>query len=601
MSASFARIEALESRTLFDATLVRLATNYGNIDLQLTDDVTPITVQNFLNYVNSGRFKNTIFHRNSGAVIQGGGFTSTFDDVATDPPIVNEFQAGVTTNIRGTIGMAKSSDPNSATSQFFINLSDNSSSFDNPLNAGGFTAFGSVTVATLGTVDTIAGLPVSDQFAAPFGELPLVNYSGVGNPKPANLVVVKSAAVLGEFTNTITMGDGGVKVVTFTDADGTFTTVRLRGATGTLVFNGTNVFQSTRNGKAVFTGDGMSIASLNYASTGAAVLNVSAFGGNGSVDLPAVSFTGSTTQILAPRANLTGLLTGDALGNLVLGSINGGSVVSNGAALAMKLRVPGGIADGDVTTPGHILSINTGNWTDSTGSASVLSAASVGSLVVPGTMAADVTLSGTGTVLNLARLGSSTGGTWTLAGNAGRVIANAFTGGFTANTASLIKITSLSNASLSFVKAFDGITPALGKLSAGTISGSSIRSTDHIGVVTAGAVDGSIISAGINFAADSVSVPGDFLAAARITSFKSGTFNNSALIAQHLGQALLGSTSDTAPTRPFFGVAADTILTLKLSAPGGNLFLKSLDDPAVVAGLIAAQNVTLSNLQVRVV
>src|SRR5690242_1650072 len=119
MSVSFASIEALENRTLLSATLVRLATNYGNIDVQLTDDVTPITVQNFLNYVNSGRYKQTIFQRDSGAVIQAGGYTSPkFAAVPADPAIVNEFQPGITTNIRGTIGMAKTSDPNSATSEF---------------------------------------------------------------------------------------------------------------------------------------------------------------------------------------------------------------------------------------------------------------------------------------------------------------------------------------------------------------------------------------------------------------------------------------------------------------------------------------------------
>jgi hypothetical protein len=202
-------------------------------------------------------------------------------------------------------------------------------------------------------------------------------------------------------------------------------------------------------------------------------------------------------------------------------------------------------------------------------------------------------------VLNLSKVGSS-GSTWTLAGNVRNFTAGAFTGGLTANAASLMKVTTLSNATLNFIKPFDGFTPALGKLSAGTIAGSSIRSTDNIGTITAGAVDGSIISAGINFAADAVTVPGDFLAAARIGLFKSGTFNNSALIAQALGATSLGTTNDAAPTRPFFGVAADTILSLKLSAPGGRLFLKALNDPAAVPGLIAAQGVTLSNLQVRV-
>ena len=247
-------IEQLESRTLLSATLVRLETTFGNIDIRLTDDVTPITVTNFLNYVNSGRYNNTFFYRDSGAVIQGGGFTFPgFNRVPQDAAIVNEFQAGVTTNIRGTIGMAKTSDPNSATSDFFINLTDNSSSFDNPLNSGGFTTFGTVSSDTLATVDTIAAVPVSHTFQAPFDEIPLQNYSGSGTPTANNLVFVFRAEVLGHYTNSVSFGDNGVKAVTFTDGDGTLTTLSLKGGLGTVDF-GSEVFETTNKGRATVTG-----------------------------------------------------------------------------------------------------------------------------------------------------------------------------------------------------------------------------------------------------------------------------------------------------------------------------------------------------------
>src|SRR5688572_30054999 len=134
---------------------VRFTTVAGNFDVQLTRQQTPITVNNFLNYVRSGRYNDTVVHRSadlSGGVpfvIQGRGFrwdtsggTPVGVGIQTDPPIQNEFSPARPNN-RGTIAMAKTSDPNSATSQWFINLSDNAF-LNDPANSGGFTTFGSV-------------------------------------------------------------------------------------------------------------------------------------------------------------------------------------------------------------------------------------------------------------------------------------------------------------------------------------------------------------------------------------------------------------------------------------------------------------------------
>lgn len=125
----------------------------------------PVTVNNFLNYVNDGDYINSIIHRSvPGFVIQGGGFT--FKDlmpdlIPTDPPIVNEFNSQ-RSNTRGTIAMAKvGNDPNSATSQWFFNLADNSANLDN--QNGGFTVFGEVlSQGDLAPIDAIASLPVED-------------------------------------------------------------------------------------------------------------------------------------------------------------------------------------------------------------------------------------------------------------------------------------------------------------------------------------------------------------------------------------------------------------------------------------------------------
>lgn len=100
-------------------------TNRGEFVIELYQDKAPKTVENFLKYVNSGFYKDTIFHRVIRRfMIQGGGFTADMIEKQTNPPIINEAANGLANDI-GTIAMARTSDPNSATSQFFINLENN--------------------------------------------------------------------------------------------------------------------------------------------------------------------------------------------------------------------------------------------------------------------------------------------------------------------------------------------------------------------------------------------------------------------------------------------------------------------------------------------
>lgn len=123
---------------------VILNTNKGDITLELDPNKAPITVENFLNYVDDGHYDGTIFHRViSNFMIQGGGFTPEGDQKPTDAPIVLESNNGLVNRI-GTIAMARTNSPNSATSQFFINVSDNDFldySGGNP----GYAVFGKVT------------------------------------------------------------------------------------------------------------------------------------------------------------------------------------------------------------------------------------------------------------------------------------------------------------------------------------------------------------------------------------------------------------------------------------------------------------------------
>ncbi|MEE4245039.1 MAG: peptidylprolyl isomerase [Kangiellaceae bacterium] len=161
------------------ATIVELQTSEGTIQINLFDNATPATVENFLAYVNSGRYDNTIFHRSvSDFIVQGGGFAISDDpdfllaQIDTDPAILNE---PVYSNVRGTIAMAKNaSSENSATSQFFFNLVDNAEVLDG--QNGGFTVFGQVIGNGMTVVDNIAALNTYN-FGSPFNELPVVNYT----------------------------------------------------------------------------------------------------------------------------------------------------------------------------------------------------------------------------------------------------------------------------------------------------------------------------------------------------------------------------------------------------------------------------------------
>lgn len=136
-------------------TAVQFRTVFGDLEVELYDQQKPVTVSNFLNYLHTGRYTNTFFHRLvPGFVVQGGGFTvvgpGTFDatiyDISTDAPITNEFHVGpLLHNLAGTVAMAQLyKKPNSATSQFFFNLADNSGQLDSTNASGEFVVFGRV-------------------------------------------------------------------------------------------------------------------------------------------------------------------------------------------------------------------------------------------------------------------------------------------------------------------------------------------------------------------------------------------------------------------------------------------------------------------------
>lgn len=137
---------------------VEIQTNMGNIVVELNAKAAPQTVANFMNYVKSSFYKNTIFHRViPGFMIQGGGFVSGLEEKDTNAPIALESKNGLT-NQRGTIAMARTMDPNSATSQFFINVANNNFlNADQAQDGHGYAVFGKV-ISGMETVDKIAGV-----------------------------------------------------------------------------------------------------------------------------------------------------------------------------------------------------------------------------------------------------------------------------------------------------------------------------------------------------------------------------------------------------------------------------------------------------------
>jgi cyclophilin family peptidyl-prolyl cis-trans isomerase len=138
---------------------VLVETTQGSFELELYPDKAPKSVANFLEYVNSGFYNGTIFHRViDGFMIQGGGFTPEFERKTTNAPITNEADNGLK-NQRGTIAMARTMDPNSATAQFFINVVDNDflDHTSKTPRGWGYAVFGKV-VKGMDTVDKIRQL-----------------------------------------------------------------------------------------------------------------------------------------------------------------------------------------------------------------------------------------------------------------------------------------------------------------------------------------------------------------------------------------------------------------------------------------------------------
>lgn len=177
-----------------DATVVEVQTVLGDFEINLYDNATPLTVANFLDYVQNGAYTDSIFHRSVPTfIVQSGGFktdaNAVISAIPSNPSVTNE---PVFSNVRGTIAMAKGNDPNSATNQWFINLENNAANLDN--QNSGFSAFGEVVGNGMAVVDAIAALPRSDLGGA-LTDLPLQNFNGSDPVDNTHLIIVTAIIV----------------------------------------------------------------------------------------------------------------------------------------------------------------------------------------------------------------------------------------------------------------------------------------------------------------------------------------------------------------------------------------------------------------------
>jgi peptidyl-prolyl cis-trans isomerase B (cyclophilin B) len=161
LTASFKALQLKKEYHMVDMPpVVELDTNMGAIVIELNEEKAPKTVENFLNYVKSGHYDGTIFHRIiDGFMIQGGGMDAEMNEKATNAPIENEADNGLK-NDKGTIAMARTQDPHSATSQFFINVKDNDflNHSGKNMQGWGYTVFGKVT-SGMDVIDKMRGVP----------------------------------------------------------------------------------------------------------------------------------------------------------------------------------------------------------------------------------------------------------------------------------------------------------------------------------------------------------------------------------------------------------------------------------------------------------
>jgi cyclophilin family peptidyl-prolyl cis-trans isomerase len=649
--------------------VTRFTTSLGDVRFRLYESQKPLTVTNFLNYVTQNRYNSTFVHRsdtldpsdaitNPAEILQAGGYAYPgFAHIPTDAPIRNEYETnGVLQNTRGTIAMAKTSDPNSATSEFFINVRDTSYALNNTANSGGFTVFGNVFADDLDVVDAIAAVQQRG-FASPFSNLPLRNYTDddYNNsvvPTDNNLVMVTSAVQLPDVTyfvsssdpslvnptingtnlvlnygatrgsavitvtatdldgnsvsNSFTAGVGqldvtlggtsGNRQLSYTDADGTVSTVSVKGpGEATVRVIGEGLATSVNRGRVTLAGTNLAIGSMAVVgSTAGTTISISSKGGDRITNVASLSADGPVRAISAKGVNITtGLTTVGAVGSLSLGSATGATISLGGtfADRGASISFAGDVTDTDLTVTSPVRSLKLRSVVD-TGAAGddLFTFLSLDSLSTSGDFAADIDTLPEGDIRSIK-------------------IGRDLTGDITAHKLGSLSVRGAMTGSTLTLE--HGANEAVGSPDAkgeqalqslkvgGAITNVIVNSAGTIGAVSASSITGSRFVAGAPALTTLPTSLGDLVQPASILSIRNrGVFANTIVAARSLGRLTVG-TITTGNGGTAFGFGTDSIASLSGSTDGGQRFsIRNAGDQTVVDAALAT--VTKGDLVVQV-
>jgi cyclophilin family peptidyl-prolyl cis-trans isomerase len=635
-------------------TFLQFSTELGSYRVQLFDEQKPATVKNFLSYVVKHRLDGTLIHRVDALdpaapitapaeIIQGGGFSFPgFNEIKKSKPIQNEAQVnGVISNTRGTIAMARTNDPNSATSEWFVNTTDNPGLDPGGFSAEGYAVFGKVVPDDMSVIDAIAAVPRFDTApgveTSPFKRLPLRNYTNedlANNVLPtADNVVTTQVSVIPDVLNysasssdptlvnpsisdgqlvlnygsgtgsaqitvtataldgsiasstfnagvgqllTLVGGAGNPKSVSVPDADGTVSTITIKGAgTAQVLIKGSGISQTNNRGRVSVSGNNVVLDTIAMTGTdGSTSLSISSKGGSiGGVTVGGISADGTARSISAKGVTITrGMSTTGAVGTVTIAGATGAVLNFGGdfsdAPVTLSL---GALSDSGLIVNSAVKSlkltsaIDTDSTPDPIGTGALqkasiahdlaepFSASNISSLSVGGNLTGDITVDQIG---KLSVKGNMSDATLTA-----QLSAADFPDSGTANAKTNLAIGSLSVS--------------------GAVANAAVKTPGSVGSISTGSIAGSLITVGAPALTTLPTAVSDLAAPATLNVLKvKGTFSGTSVIARFLGKASVG-TLQTSNGGAAFGFAADTIASLSGTTDAGQRFsVRSADTQA---------------------
>jgi cyclophilin family peptidyl-prolyl cis-trans isomerase len=613
---------------------VEMVTSTGTVQIQTFDQEVPINAGAFLKYVKRGLYNNAIFHRSvitpTPFVLQGGGSYVNGTDVPSLGTINSE-PNGPRHNRRGTLAFARvgpenGGGPDSATNEFFFNLADNSTNLD--AQNGGFTVFGEVQGAGMTVIDALSQIAnANSRVITSARVIPDMTYQ-VSSSDPSQVTasvdangIVSLSFASGTSTATITVigtdlssgsaqttfqasaglqisigGSTGNKSVSYTQSDGTQTTVSMKGnGTGVLTLNGVSLSQTVSKGKVAVTGEAAATSLVVTGTDAKTSLTISTKGGTGVSNLGGLTTDGAVKSISGKRVRLTGAMAvAGAASSIALGDITGTSLTVGGSAAdkAMTLSL-GTLTNASIVAGSPIKSLKVVSAVNTDTTADNISAAGITSVSSSGDFAATVNLSGENNLRSMKVGGNLTGnvtahqiGTISVKGDASGVLITATHGASEVVTAGG-NPDSKGNQGIQSVKV------------GGTINGSTISTGATIGSVSSAAVTGALVVAGAPNISAIPTQPSDIPEPASILSFKTKAFSSSFVIARNLGKISAGTIAINNNTNQF-GFFGDTIGSLSATTNGTPAqkinVKKPADQTAVDADLTGA---TLGDFAVR--